>query len=97
MGVCYLMEYFIMTKKQKKFLEKTFKCLNINAEQLMEITKIGSIIEENKLLKERVEFLEKALTANNEAVIKINAQATKLAEEVTNMQNEAIWGGKLDG
>ena len=96
MGVCYLMEYFIMTKKQKRFLEKTFKCLNINAEDLMKIKKIEQLEAENKSLKESITFLDQALKTNTDALIKINAQVTELAKEFTNMQNEEIWGGKLD-
>lgn len=90
------MEYFIMTKKQKRFLEKTFKCLNINAEDLMKIKKIEQLEAENKSLKESVTFLDQALKTNTDALIKINAQVTELAKEFTNMQNEEIWGGKLD-
>jgi chromosome segregation ATPase len=85
-----------MTKKQKRFLEKTFKCLNINAEDLMKIKKIEQLEAENKSLKESVTFLDQALKTNTDALIKINAQVTELAKEFTNMQNEEIWGGKLD-
>lgn len=90
------MEYFIMTKKQKRFLEKTFKCLDINVEDLMKIKKIEQLEAENKSLKESVTFLDQALKTNTDALIKINAQVTELAKEFTNMQNEEIWGGKLD-
>lgn len=90
------MEYFIMTKKQKRFLEKTFKCLDINVEDLMKIKKIEQLEAENKSLRESVTFLDQALKTNTDALIKINAQVTELAKEFTNMQNEEIWGGKLD-
>lgn len=96
MGVCYLMEYFIMTKKQKRFLEKTFACLNISTEDLMKIKKIEEIQALNEQYKRRIEFLEEALKINNEALLKINGQVTEMAKEITNMQNEEIWGGKLN-
>lgn len=85
-----------MTKKQKRFLEKTFKCLDINVEDLMKIKKIEQLEAENKSLRESVTFLDQALKTNTDALIKINAQVTELAKEFTNMQNEEIWGGKLD-
>lgn len=90
------MDYFIMTKRQKKFLEKTFKCLNINAEDLMKIKNIEVLENENKLLNQRVEFLEQALKTNTDALIKVNAHVTELEKEFANMQNEEIWGGKLN-
>lgn len=96
MGVCYLMEYFIMTKRQKRFLEKVFSCLHISTEDLMKITKIEQIEAENKQLNERVTFLEQALKVTNEALVKLNGQTTEIATELTKMQNEEIWGGKID-
>lgn len=85
-----------MTKKQKRFLEKTFACLNINAEDLMKIKKIEELEAKNEYLEKRVSFLEDALKINNEALLKINSQVTEMAKEITNMQNEEIWGGKLN-
>lgn len=90
MGVCYLMEYFIMTNRQKRFLKKVFKCLNISIEDLMKITKIEQIEAENKQLNERVTFLEQALKVTNEALVKLNGQTTEIATEVAKMQNEDL-------
>lgn len=106
MGVCYLMEYFIMTKRQKRFLERVFKCLDITPEDLMKIKKIKEYEAENKTLGDRVTFLEQALKIANEALVKLNGQITEIATEVTKMQNEdlmdltkmqseEIWGGKI--
>ena len=96
MGVCYLMEYFIMTKRQKKFLEKVFKCLNISIEDLMKISKIEEYKAKNEMLEQRVTFLEQALKVTNEALVKLNGQTTEIATELTKMQNEEIWGGKVN-
>ena len=62
----------------------------------MKIKKIEQLEAENKSLKESITFLDQALKTNTDALIKINAQVTELAKEFTNMQNEEIWGGKLD-
>lgn len=90
------MNYFVMTKRQKKFLEKTFACLNISVEDLMKITKIEEIETQNKQLSDRVEFLEKALKVSNDAIVALNGNLTDLSAKITKMQTEAVWGGSLD-
>ena len=90
------MDYFVMTTKQKKFLEKTFACLNIPIEDLMKITKLKEYEAQNKQLSDRVQFLEEALKISNEAIVKLNGAITDLSVKITKMQSEAIWGGDVN-
>lgn len=74
----------IVTTKQKKFLEKTFKCLGITIEDLMEINNLHFLKRENKDLRDRVEFLEQNLKNTNVIVSDLSKQITDF---ITDMQN----------
>ena len=51
-------QFKIMTTRQKSFLEKTLKCLDISLDEFMEIQ---NTIEYRKKTDERVAFLEKKI------------------------------------
>ena len=84
-----------MTKKQKRFLEKTFKCLDINAEDLMKITKIKELEAKNEVLEARLQFVEQALKISNEAIVKLNGNLTELSAKIIKMQSEEIMEGNI--
>ena len=62
----------------------------------MKISKIEEYKTKNEALEQRVTFLEQALKITNEALVKLNGQTTEIATELTKMQNEEIWDGKID-
>ena len=62
----------------------------------MKISKIEEFKAKNEMLEQRVTFLEQALKVTNEALVKLNGQTTEIATELTKMQNEEIWGGKIE-
>lgn len=74
----------LVTTKQKKFLEKTFECLGITVEEMLEINNIRAIKEENEELKQRVAFLESSLKNTNIIVSELSKQITDF---ITDMQN----------
>lgn len=74
----------LVTTKQKKFLEKTFECLGITVEEMLEINNIRAIKEENEELKQRVSFLESSLKNTNIIVSELSKQITDF---ITDMQN----------
>lgn len=72
----------LVTTKQKKFLERTFKCLGIDIDELLEVNNIRHLKEENERLHERVAFLEKALTTTNETLALVTTQVTEFIDEM---------------
>lgn len=74
----------IVTTKQKRFLEKTFECLGITVEEMLEINNIREIKKENEELKQRISFLEDSLKNTNIIVSELSKQITDF---ITDMQN----------
>ncbi len=57
-----------MTTKQKKFLEKTFECLGISIEDVLLLTNLKEIIEENEHIKAENEELKKIVNQNTASI-----------------------------
>lgn len=74
----------LVTTKQKRFLEKTFECLGITVEEMLEINNIREIKKENEELKQRISFLEDSLKNTNIIVSELSKQITDF---ITDMQN----------
>lgn len=80
----------LVTTKQKRFLEKTFKCLGIDVDEIMEINNIRKLKQEKEELEERVHYLEQALTKTNETIVELSRNVTEFIDE---MQQEMLSGG----
>ena len=80
----------LVTTKQKRFLEKTFKCLGIDVDEIMEINNIRKLKQEKEELEERVHNLEQSLTKTNETIVELSRNVTEFIDE---MQQEMLSGG----
>ena len=76
----------LVTKKQKKFLEKTFACLDISIEDLMEINNLKEVIKQNKELQEQVNVLNASNLVMAQTIEKMKENITEL---IVQQQNEA--------
>ena len=76
----------LVTKKQKKFLEKTFECLDISVDDLMEINNLKELIKQNKELQEQINTLNAANIVMAETIQKMKENITEL---IVQQQNEA--------
>lgn len=76
----------LVTKKQKKFLEKTFACLDISIEDLMEINNLKEVIKQNKELQEQVNVLNATNLVMAQTIEKMKENITEL---IVQQQNEA--------
>lgn len=76
----------LVTKKQKKFLEKTFECLDISIDDLMEINNLKELIKQNKELQEQINTLNAANIVMAETIQKMKENITEL---IVQQQNEA--------
>lgn len=76
----------LVTTKQKRFLEKTFKCLDISIDDFIEINNLKQIKEEKKQLEERVHLLEQNAVLQNDTINSLNKL---VAELIQNQQKDA--------
>jgi hypothetical protein len=76
----------LVTTRQKKFLEKTFECLGISIDDLLEINNLRAIQKEKKELEERVKLLEENAVLANETINSLNKL---VAELIQNQQRDA--------
>lgn len=76
----------LVTTRQKKFLEKTFECLGISIDDLLEINNLRAIQNEKKELEERVKLLEENAVLANETINSLNKL---VAELIQNQQRDA--------
>ena len=77
----------LVTKKQKKFLEKTFACLDISIEDLMEINNLKEVIKQNKELQEQVNVLNASNLVMAQTIEKMKENITEL---IVQQQNDAL-------
>ena len=77
----------LVTKKQKKFLEKTFDCLDISIEDLMEINNLKEVIKQNKELQEQVNVLNATNLVMAQTIEKMKENITEL---IVQQQNDAL-------
>jgi hypothetical protein len=76
----------LVTTKQKRFLERTFKCLGISIDDFMEINNLKQLQETNRQLEDRVKLLEENAVLLNKT---ITHQNSLIAELIQNQQKGA--------
>lgn len=76
----------LVTTRQKRFLEKTFGCLGISIDELLEINNLRTIKKEKEELEERVKLLEQNAVLANETINSLNKL---VAELIQNQQRDA--------
>lgn len=77
----------LVTKKQKKFLEKTFACLDISIEDLMEINNLKEVIKQNKELQEQINVLNASNLVMAQTIEQMKQNITEL---IVQQQNDAL-------
>lgn len=76
----------LVTTKQKKFLEKTFKCLGISIEDFMEVNNLIEFKRETdekiKALTNENKFLAEVNTTQNEVIKELNLKIETLNQKI---------------
>lgn len=79
----------LVTTKQKKFLEKTFKCLGISIEDFMEINNLieykKKTDEEIEQLKRENKFLAEVNTTQNEVIKSLNLKIEEVNQRIDDL------------
>lgn len=83
----------LVTTKQKKFLEKTFKCLDISIDDLLEINNLKELIQKNKELEEQVRVLNATNLVMANEIQKMKENITELIVQQQNDAYEQILNG----
>lgn len=83
----------LVTTKQKKFLEKTFKCLDISIDDLLEINNLRELIQKNKELEEQVKVLNATNLVMANEIQKMKENITELIVQQQNDAYEQILNG----
>lgn len=83
----------LVTTKQKKFLEKTFKCLDISIDDLLEINNLKELIQKNKELEEQVKVLNATNLVMANEIQKMKENITELIVQQQNDAYEQILNG----
>ena len=83
----------LVTTKQKKFLEKTFKCLDISIDDLLEINNLKELIQKNKDLEEQVKVLNATNLVMANEIQKMKENITELIVQQQNDAYEQILNG----
>lgn len=83
----------LVTTKQKKFLEKTFKCLDISVDDLLEINNLKELIQKNKELEEQVKVLNATNLVMANEIQKMKENITELIVQQQNDAYEQILNG----
>lgn len=83
----------LVTTKQKKFLEKTFKCLDISIDDLLEINNLKKLIQKNKELEEQVKVLNATNLVMANEIQKMKENITELIVQQQNDAYEQILNG----
>lgn len=79
----------LVTTKQKKFLERTFKCLGISIEDFMEINNLVEFKNQTERdiegLRNANKFLVEVNTQQNEIIRELNLRIEELNQKIDEM------------
>lgn len=83
----------LVTKRQKRFLEKTFACLDISVDDLLEINNLKELIQKNKELQEQVNVLNASNLVMAQTIEKMKENITELIVQQQNDAYEQLFKG----
>ena len=83
----------LVTKRQKRLLEKTFACLDISVDDLLEINNLKELIQKNKELQEQVNVLNASNLVMAQTIEKMKENITELIVQQQNDAYEQLFKG----